>query len=76
MRAVRFTILLRIDEAGSSPVLLEGGQVLEGGTNACWRFVASVDDRDVANRVVELVRERCQREGQSARRERGPETDP
>jgi hypothetical protein len=65
---MRFTILLRVDESGSWPVLLESGQVLEGDRDSRWRFVASIDDRDVAIRVVEMVKARCHEERRNGRR--------
>jgi hypothetical protein len=64
---MRFTILMRVDDVGSWPVLLEGDEVPEGGAESRWRYVATVDDRAVALRLVELVRDKCIEESRRAR---------
>ncbi len=71
---MRFTILLRVDDVGSWPVLLEGDEVPEGGNESRWRYVATIDDRAVALRLVELVRAKCIEESRRAREERYQET--
>jgi hypothetical protein len=67
---MRFTILLRVDDVGSWPVLLEGDEIPEGGSESRWRYVATIDDRAVALRLVELVRAKCIDESRHAREER------
>jgi hypothetical protein len=67
---MRFTILLRVDDVGSWPVLLEGDEVPEGSSESRWRYVATIDDRAVALRLLELVRAKCIEESRHAREER------
>ena len=57
-----FTVLVRVDSEGARPVLLETGQAPEGDGDSHWRFVASIDNRAVADQVVEMLRARCQAE--------------
>jgi len=59
-----------VDDSGSWPVLLQGDERPEGDGDSRWRFVASIDDRAVADRVVELVQARCLQESLRAARER------
>jgi hypothetical protein len=56
---MRFTVLLRVEDSGSWPVLLKGDERPEGDEDSRWRFVATIDDKAVADRVVELVQARC-----------------
>ena len=60
MRRMGFTILVRVDDEGARPVLLESGQAPEGDPESNWRFVASIDNRAVADQVVEMLRARCE----------------
>ena len=61
---------MRVDDVGSWPVLLEGDEVPGGGNESRWRYVATVDDRAVAIRLVELVREKCIEESRRVREDR------
>ena len=72
MRRMGFTILVRVDREGARPVLLERGQVPEGDGDSNWRFVASIDDRAVADMVVEMLRARCQAESRQTPTGTGP----
>jgi hypothetical protein len=56
---MRFTVLLRVEDWGSWPVLLKGDEQPEGDEHSRFRFVATIDDRAVADRVFELVQARC-----------------
>jgi hypothetical protein len=60
--AMRFTVLLRVEDSGSWPVLLKGDEKPEGDEHSRFRFVATIDDKAVADRVVELVQARCLQE--------------
>jgi hypothetical protein len=59
---MRFTVLLRVEDSGSWPVLLKGDERPEGDEDSRLRFVATIDDKAVADRVVELVQARCLQE--------------
>ena len=72
---MRFTVVLRVEDSGSWPVLLRGDERLSGGEDSCWRFVATIDDKAVANRVVEMVRQRCLEESLWAAHERALAAD-
>jgi hypothetical protein len=68
IRAMRFTILLRVDRSGSTPVLLEGNQRPDAVPDGELRFVALVDKRAIAEHVVELMRAKGLAERQARQR--------
>ena len=57
LRGMAFTVLIRFDEAGACPVILEGGRglPLDGGDGVRYRFIREVATfAEVAVLVAEL----------------------
>ena len=58
-----YTILLRHDEAGECPVLVQQYDRLLTSRGVRWRFIAQTDDHEMAVRTVELLQRRYEEGG-------------
>jgi len=52
-----YLVVLRYDEAGTSPVILREDDHLVSSDGTRWRLVAHTDDPDQAARIVDQLRE-------------------
>lgn len=58
---VAYTVLLRLDPAGTCPVILhDDSEPLTGGEGVRWRLVAETDDHGEGIRVIEAVARPCE----------------
>lgn len=51
-------VLIRIDEAGEEPVIVDDGEELLSDPGVRWRLVAECDDLAQARSLVELLHRR------------------
>jgi hypothetical protein len=56
-----YTVLVRIDEAGRWPVVVREDEELLSGDGARWRYVATADMRQEADRVRAALHEKHER---------------
>ncbi len=62
------SVLIRIDAAGETPLLVEDSETLCPGPGVRWRFVSEVEDREQGRAVVERLKQRrCPSCGGTAR---------
>ena len=52
------SVLLRIDAAGETPILVEASETLCPGPGVRWRFVCEVEDREQGEAVVARLKRR------------------
>ena len=52
------SVLIRIDAAGETPLLVEDSETLCPGPGVRWRYVCEVEDREQGHAVVERLRHR------------------
>ncbi len=52
------SVLIRIDAAGETPLLVEDSETLCPGPGVRWRFVCQVEDREQGRAVVERLKQR------------------
>ncbi len=52
------SVLIRIDAAGETPLLVEDSETLCPGPGVRWRFVCEVENRKQGRAVVERLKQR------------------
>ena len=52
------SVLIRIDAAGETPLLVEDSETLCSGPAVRWRYVCEVEDREQRHAVVERLKGR------------------
>ena len=60
LRAVTPTVLIRLDEAGPWPVLVDDDEDLMTEPGVRWRFVAEVPDHDTGLQLLEQLHRQCE----------------
>lgn len=54
---MEFTVLVRVDAAGSCPVLVRSGEELLAREGVRWSLYGQTDDQDEAMRLMEAARQ-------------------